>query len=643
MTTLVYSITNDFLNATQIYNPGLLAQLNVVSPVEDILRNGDAVVLDFPAVLSGTQISNITSIINNYIYVPGEPENPIGPQGPQGDVGQTGAQGDVGQTGAQGDVGQTGAQGNVGQTGAQGNIGQTGAQGNVGQMGAQGNVGQMGAQGDVGQMGAQGNVGQTGAQGDIGQTGAQGNVGQTGAQGNVGQTGAQGNVGQTGAQGNVGQTGAQGNVGQTGAQGNVGQTGAQGNIGFQGNMGPQGTMGAQGFFGTQGIIGFQGPQGSLPVIGGSDTNALYNSSGQIAGSQMLVFGADKVPTLPGVQGPTPAIPTNAAKIFTQLRAGKPLVGQIGSSGAAYPFQPMLFGNRVIWWAAQGATSTSAATWNFGTTPTGTATARSIATNALVGSTRRIGFVTNTSANSSAGTRHNLAQFFISDSAVNYGGFFYVVRFAMSSAATVSTQRSFVGLLANILALPANVEPSQTPQLLGFGVDSTDSTWSFMHNGTSSAVVTASTLTFTLTVSAVTSGAIVIGRPLTHVNGLTYGTIVTAFLTGTGGVGTYTINNSQTVASGTLTQYTTTKETLVGTFPPRDLSTTLFEARIYSAAGSGTVGYSLEAIGGSIFDGIVTTNLPSTSTLLGPQVWTNNGGTALAAGMDVMSQYLETDF
>ena len=53
----------------------------------------------------------------------------------------------------------------------------------------------------------------------------------------------------------------------------------------------------------------------------------------------------------------------------------------------------------------------------------------------------------------------------------------------------------------------------------------------------------------LNVSAVASGAIFIGQRVTG-SGVTSGTIVTGFGTGAGGVGTYTVNTSQLVGSGT---------------------------------------------------------------------------------------------
>lgn len=56
---------------------------------------------------------------------------------------------------------------------------------------------------------------------------------------------------------------------------------------------------------------------------------------------------------------------------------------------------------------------------------------------------------------------------------------------------------------------------------------------------------------TLTVTGVTSGTLAVGQPLSG-TGVTAGTTITALGTGTGGVGTYTVSQSQTVASETLT-------------------------------------------------------------------------------------------
>jgi hypothetical protein len=64
---------------------------------------------------------------------------------------------------------------------------------------------------------------------------------------------------------------------------------------------------------------------------------------------------------------------------------------------------------------------------------------------------------------------------------------------------------------------------------------------------SSAVFTGSTSGTTLTVSAITNGALAVGQVLFGV-GVTQETVITALGTGTGGTGTYTINISQPLAS-----------------------------------------------------------------------------------------------
>lgn len=63
--------------------------------------------------------------------------------------------------------------------------------------------------------------------------------------------------------------------------------------------------------------------------------------------------------------------------------------------------------------------------------------------------------------------------------------------------------------------------------------------------------TASISGTTMTVSAIASGSIQLGQQISGL-GVTSGTIVTGFGTGTGGTGTYTVNTSQTVSSTTIT-------------------------------------------------------------------------------------------
>lgn len=303
--------------------------------------------------------------------------------------------------------------------------------------------------------------------------------------------------------------------------------------------------------------------------GGSTGQVQYNNAGGFAATTKFVIDAD-YPCLVDTIGSTPVAPSNGSKLFAKFRAGRRMAAQVGPSGIDYSFQPALFSGKIAWWTAMGNRAT-VSTINFGNTTTGNVTARNVATTNLFSSTRRLGFVSNNGGGSSAGTRHAAQQFFLS-SAAGVGGFFYVVRFGMSSAATVSTQRTFVGLVGQTAVL-ANADPSTNLNILGFGVDSADSSFTFMHN------------------------------------------------------------NGAGVA---------TKDALAGTFPARDLSVTVYEARIFVAPNSSIVYYSLEAIGGSLYEGFADTDIPDVGTLLSPQIWTNNGSTGVAVGIDVISQYIETD-
>lgn len=85
-------------------------------------------------------------------------------------------------------------------------------------------------------------------------------------------------------------------------------------------------------------------------------------------------------------------------------------------------------------------------------------------------------------------------------------------------------------------------------------------------GPTAAVVTASISGSTLTVTAVTSGVVAVGQQVTGAT-VTTGTYITALGTGTGGDGTYTVSQPQTVTSETLTMLTptVTYDSIAGAF------------------------------------------------------------------------------
>ena len=105
-------------------------------------------------------------------------------------------------------------------------------------------------------------------------------------------------------------------------------------------------------------------------------------------------------------------------------------------------------------------------------------------------------------------------------------------------------------------------------LPGSGTSGTQNN-SFLDSG-NPAEFTASIAATTMTVTSVASGTIKVGMGISG-SGVTAGTTVTAFVTGSGGAGTYTVSASQTVSSTTITStgfpITRNGNTTQGTFSP----------------------------------------------------------------------------
>ena len=117
--------------------------------------------------------------------------------------------------------------------------------------------------------------------------------------------------------------------------------------------------------------------------------------------------------------------------------------------------------------------------------------------------------------------------------------------AMTSAGVPSWKNPKYGTFYNTTTETVGIINTAYP--LNF--DTTD-----LSNGvtvaTTAAVVTGSIALFVLTVTAVTSGTLSIGQVISG-TGVTVGTRIVAFVSGSGGVGTYTLDKSQTVLSTTI--------------------------------------------------------------------------------------------
>ena len=313
--------------------------------------------------------------------------------------------------------------------------------------------------------------------------------------------------------------------------------------------------------------------------GGSDTQVQFNNAGAFAGAAGLTYNSATQISKHAVaadlesQAASPAAPATGSRLFSRPHGGRQIPSFRNGGNVESPFQPWLARNKTRLWAAQG-NSATVSLIGLANTVTGTTTNRTNATTNLFAAMARLGFVSATTAGSTAGTRHGFTQFFMGNGTAGAGGFHYVTRFGVSDAATVANARMFVGLAATASVF-ANVDPSTLLNQIGLGCDAGQTTLRIMHND---------------------------------------------------GAGVSTLID------------------LGANFPTQTLSVDMYELQLYCAPNGSTVGYRVERLNtGDVATGTISTDLPTNTTLLSPQLWRNNGVTALAVGIDVVHQYLETDY
>lgn len=184
---------------------------------------------------------------------------------------------------------------------------------------------------------------------------------------------------------------------------------------------------------------------------------------------------------------TPTAPTAGVREFSRFRARR-ILAWMGPSGQDTRVQPAMFSNRtVLWMAVNNATAGNG--WGFTvTTASGggtTATAVTLASTNFYTAMTRIRYAATTTAGTTATLRNNTAQWFLSSTA-NMGGFFAVFRFGVNAAAT--NQRLFFGFNPSTATM-TNVALTGLPNIIGFGVDSGQTTFRFLNNATGTATAT----------------------------------------------------------------------------------------------------------------------------------------------------------
>jgi hypothetical protein len=242
--------------------------------------------------------------------------------------------------------------------------------------------------------------------------------------------------------------------------------------------------------------GLQEGGGSSAAAAGSNSQIQYNNGGSALGgdpyltwddtNQVLALGGSTpMLEMTATTATVPTPPASTLGVYGRIVANRMMLAQAGPNDHT-SMQPFLARNKVGYWAPPGNATTVPGVFGF-TAPTvvGTATARNVATTNLATRMRRLGFVSSATAGSLAEARVAAAQFSCGSGSSDGSGFFYVIRWVPSDAATVSGERNFVGL-TNSTAAATNVEPSTLTNAIGVAQLSTDATQLYLVYGGSAA-------------------------------------------------------------------------------------------------------------------------------------------------------------
>ncbi|HVA10685.1 MAG TPA: hypothetical protein VNG32_00770 [Candidatus Dormibacteraeota bacterium] len=196
----------------------------------------------------------------------------------------------------------------------------------------------------------------------------------------------------------------------------------------------------------------------------------------------LSGAVDAIAGLFTVQSSDPSPPSSSnLLVYSKAIAGRIMAKQLGPSGLHTAFQPFLARNKIGYWAPPGNATTLPGVFGY-TAPTtvGTVTAANVATTSFFTRMRRLSLVSSSTAGTLSSYRIGAAQIQLGDGNGN-GGFFKIMRFGCSDAATVSGARQFFGISTSTSA-PTNVEPSTLTNAVGIGHGAADTNMNLYYGG-----------------------------------------------------------------------------------------------------------------------------------------------------------------
>jgi hypothetical protein len=273
-----------------------------------------------------------------------------------------------------------------------------------------------------------------------------------------------------------------------------------------------------------------------------------------------------------------AAPANTVTLFAQTVAGRMMLAMIGPSGLAAGLQPFLGRNSVGYWRPPGNANTVPGVLGY-TAPTAVGTATARNVATTNFFTRLRRLGYVSAATAAAFAETRVAVAQITiGNGAGVGGFTKIVRFGCSDAATVAGARQFVGVSSSTAAA-TNVEPSTLTNVIGVGHGAADTNLKLFFGGSAAQVP---------------------------------------------------IN-------------------LGVNFPVNTLSADAYELALFASPNLTSVGYMVTRLNtGAVASGLLTAatagvQLPAPATLLSyHKAWRTNNATLLAVGLDIISDYIETD-
>lgn len=216
----------------------------------------------------------------------------------------------------------------------------------------------------------------------------------------------------------------------------------------------------------------------LPVVDVSDTSMAGSGTTKymtIAELAKAIGDGGRL-VLDTVSG-TPTPPTDGVTLFTRAAARR-LPAFVDPSGVDSSLQPHIGANKAAWFQCTG-NATTVVTPGITLTAIGTATAANWAATNMLTASRRLSYISSTTAGTSGGWREAVLKYAMGTS--GWGGFHVMARFGFTTLP--AGYRVFVGLHSSTSVI-GNVDPSTLANMCGLGKDTGDTNLQFMYNDAS---------------------------------------------------------------------------------------------------------------------------------------------------------------